>query len=105
MDFGQTLKHPDSVVNFMAAYGTHPTITAATSIEAKRAAAQRLFDMDTADAGTPADAYDFVNSTGAWADSATGLDKSTCGWAASPNPRTSSAGCSALRSTTSSNAR
>ena len=25
VDFGQNLKHPDSVVNFMAAYGTHPT--------------------------------------------------------------------------------
>ncbi len=74
VDFGQNLKHPDSVVNFMAAYGTHPTITAATSIVDKRAAAQRLFDMDTADALTPTDSFEFVNSTGAWADRATGLD-------------------------------
>ena len=66
VDFGQNLKHPDSVVNFMAAYGSHPTITAATSIIDKRAAAQRLFDMDTADTLTPADSYEFVNSTGAW---------------------------------------
>ncbi|MDZ4090979.1 MAG: peroxidase family protein [Arthrobacter sp.] len=73
VDFGQNLKHPDSVVNFMAAYGTHPTITAATSIVDKRAAAQRLFDMDTADALTPADSFEFVNSSGAWADGATGL--------------------------------
>ncbi|KUM37169.1 heme peroxidase [Arthrobacter sp. EPSL27] len=73
VDFGQNLKHPDSVVNFMAAYGTHPTITAATSIADKRAAAQRLFDMDTADALTPADSFEFVNSTGAWADGSTGL--------------------------------
>ena len=38
VDFGQAMKHPDSVVNFMAAYGTHPSITGATSIDAKRAA-------------------------------------------------------------------
>ncbi|MFF5793047.1 Ig-like domain-containing protein [Paeniglutamicibacter sp. NPDC012692] len=66
VDFGQGMKHPDSVVNFMAAYGTHPTIKDATTIDAKRAAAQVLFDMKPTDAGTPADAYDFVNSAGAW---------------------------------------
>ena len=27
VDFGQQLKHPESLVNFVAAYGTHPTIT------------------------------------------------------------------------------
>ncbi|WP_454697992.1 peroxidase family protein [Arthrobacter humicola] len=74
VDFGQNLKHPDSVVNFMAAYGTHPTITAAVSITDKRAAAQRLFDMDTADPATPADSFDFVNSAGTWAAQPTGLD-------------------------------
>ena len=56
VDFGQNLKHPDSVVNFMAAYGTHRPIKAAPSIADKRTAAQRLFDMDTTDAATPADA-------------------------------------------------
>ena len=25
-DFGQHLKHPESLINFVAAYGTHPTI-------------------------------------------------------------------------------
>ncbi|ABK02637.1 Animal heme peroxidase [Arthrobacter sp. FB24] len=74
VDFGQNLKHPDSVVNFMAAYGTHETITAAASITDKRAAAQRLFDMDTADPATPADSYDFVNSAGAWASQPSGLN-------------------------------
>ena len=85
VDFGQGMKHPDSVVNFMAAYGTHDTIKNAGTIEAKRAAAQRLFDMKPNDANTPADeltpvdAYDFVNSTGEkWATvngvSATGVD-------------------------------
>ena len=27
IDFGQHLKHPESLINFVAAYGTHPTIT------------------------------------------------------------------------------
>jgi Ca2+-binding RTX toxin-like protein len=74
VDFGQNLKHPDSVVNFMAAYGEHDTIKAAASIADKRIAAQRLFDMDTEDTSTPADAYDFVNATGTWTGKATGLD-------------------------------
>ncbi|MEG9249173.1 peroxidase family protein [Arthrobacter sp. Soc17.1.1.1] len=74
VDFGQGLKHPDSVVNFIAAYGQHPSITGATSIDGKRAAAQLLFDMDVANPATPADAYDFANSTGAWATTASGLD-------------------------------
>ena len=25
-DYGQHLKHPESLINFVAAYGTHPTI-------------------------------------------------------------------------------
>ncbi|MBE0008258.1 heme peroxidase [Arthrobacter sp. AET 35A] len=79
VDFGQGLKHPDSVVNFMAAYGTHETIRNATTIAGKRAAAQLLFDMNPANTDTPADAYDFVNSTGAdWTpvngNSTTGVD-------------------------------
>ncbi|MGL3807530.1 Ig-like domain-containing protein [Paeniglutamicibacter sp. R2-26] len=78
VDFGQGMKHPDSVVNFMAAYGTHPSIKGATTIDAKRAAAQLLFDMKPTDAATPVDAYDFVNSSGEWATtggvSKTGVD-------------------------------
>jgi len=78
VDFGQAMKHPDSVVNFMAAYGTHPSIKNAATIETKRAAAQLLFDMKPGDAATPVDAYDFVNSSGEWSTvngaSATGVD-------------------------------
>ncbi|NKX50324.1 heme peroxidase, partial [Arthrobacter deserti] len=80
VDFGQALKHPDSVVNFMAAYGTHPSITGATTIKDKRAAAQLLFDMDTTNPDTPADAFAFDNSAPdtEWATtegrSATGVD-------------------------------
>jgi Ca2+-binding RTX toxin-like protein len=80
VDFGLSLKHSYSVVNFMAAYGTHPTIADATTVAAKRAAAQTLYDDNPATTpAPPADAAAFVNSTGAWADtpggvSRTGLD-------------------------------
>src|SRR4051794_28073497 len=41
-EFGQNLKHIESLPNFIAAYGTDPTITGATTLVAKRAAAQAL---------------------------------------------------------------
>ena len=37
VDFGQQLKHPESLVNFVAAYGTHPTITMPEPTAAGRA--------------------------------------------------------------------
>ncbi len=43
-DFGNALKNPESLVNFVAAYGTHPTLTSETTIAGKRAAAQALVD-------------------------------------------------------------
>ncbi|MDI4664211.1 calcium-binding protein [Xanthobacter autotrophicus] len=42
VDFAANLKNPLSVVNFIAAYGTHASITAATTSEDKRAAAWDL---------------------------------------------------------------
>src|SRR5262245_2679079 len=39
IDFMQNLRHPESVVNFIAAYGTHSSITSQTTLEGKRAAA------------------------------------------------------------------
>src|SRR5438093_10576331 len=42
MEFGLALRHFQSLPNFIAAYGTHPSITAATTVAAKRAAAQAL---------------------------------------------------------------
>ncbi|HEU4377500.1 MAG TPA: peroxidase family protein [Hyphomicrobiaceae bacterium] len=69
-DFVQYLKHPDSLINFIAAYGTHPLITQATTLADKRAAAIMLvFGGD----GEPADRLDFLNSTGAWANGANGV--------------------------------
>ena len=74
-EYSLKLRHQASLVNFIAAYGTHPTIVAATTIADKRAAAQKIVDLDP----TVPDANDFLMSSGAWAlDSAghptTGLD-------------------------------
>ncbi len=82
-DFGQNIKHPESLINFVAAYGTHPTITGATTLAAKRAAAKAIVDPSSAPAtdpaDIPADAADFMFGTGAWANdpggvTITGLD-------------------------------
>lgn len=54
-DFGQHLKHPESLINFVAAYGTHPTITSATTFAAKRAAAKAIVDPSSFPATNPAD--------------------------------------------------
>ncbi len=64
VDFAQNLKNPLSIVNFIAAYGTHSSILSATTAEAKRDAAWSLvFGGD----GAPSDRLDFLNATGAWA--------------------------------------
>ena len=75
-DFGQHMKHPASLVNFVAAYGQHPSITGATSIADKRKAAQLLVDppADTPPGDIPADAAQFMFSSGSWADKASGLE-------------------------------
>src|SRR5262249_39641970 len=69
VDFAMHLKHVESLVNFIAAYGTHDTITGAITLEAKRAAAAAIVFGGT---GAPADRLDFLNSTGAWASDSTG---------------------------------
>ncbi|POF39057.1 heme peroxidase [Pseudomonas laurylsulfativorans] len=66
-DFVQHIKHPESLINFIAAYGTHSTITGATTLADKRAAAA---DLVLGGATAPADRVDFLNSTGAWASNA-----------------------------------
>ena len=78
VDFGENIKHPESLTNFVAAYGRHPTITSATTLAAKRIAARDLVNPVLGDVNAPADRADFMNSTGAWANtgtsSNTGLD-------------------------------
>ena len=64
VDLVQHLKHPESLINFIAAYGTHSTITGATTLLEKRAAAMALVFGGN---GAPADRMDFLNGSGAWA--------------------------------------
>ena len=75
-DFKLAIKHPDSLVNFVAAYGTHPSITGTSA--ARRTAAARLLAADPLDTATPADSVAFMEGTGAWANvggvTTTGLD-------------------------------
>ncbi len=68
-EFGQFLKHAESLVNFIAAYGTHSTIIAAgTDLSDRRAAAQTLLDNSVVgSAGFTQDAFNFVYSLGAYA--------------------------------------
>lgn len=63
-DFATNIKHPASIINFIAAYGTHSTILAATTVEEKREAATKIVMGGT---GAPADRLDFLNATGTWA--------------------------------------
>jgi Ca2+-binding RTX toxin-like protein len=64
VDFAQNLKNPMSIVNFVAAYGTHDSITSATTVEDKRDAAMALVLGGT---GAPADRLDFLTARGAYA--------------------------------------
>jgi Ca2+-binding RTX toxin-like protein len=67
-DFGHYLKHPESLVNFVAAYGTHATVAGATTLAAKRAAADALVHGGTlGDAAFNLDAYNFMHSVGSYA--------------------------------------
>jgi hypothetical protein len=72
-DYATHLKHPESLINFIAAYGTHPLITAETTLEGKRAAAAAIVfgESVTLSDGTviaaPTDGSDFLHSTGDWA--------------------------------------
>jgi Ca2+-binding RTX toxin-like protein len=70
-DYAANLKNPASIVNYIAAYGAHDTITAATSVADKRAAAM---DLVLGGEGAPEDRLDFVHGTGAWAEAETGIN-------------------------------
>src|SRR5262245_20198559 len=63
-DFELHLRHPESLVNFIAAYGTHPSITGATTMADKRAAAMAIVFGGP---GAPADSFDFLHGQGEWA--------------------------------------
>jgi Ca2+-binding RTX toxin-like protein len=76
LDFGQNIKNPVSIVNFVAAYGQHSTILAQTTAAGKRDAAMELvFGIDVdGDGIVPLDAEDFMNGTGAWTAENSGLN-------------------------------
>ena len=98
-DFAPHMKNPASIINFIAAYGLHPTITSAKTLEDKRAAAMLLVmgdldldgdgvirppmgdaDGDGKDDGgpreqAPADRLDFLNSENGWTAATSGLNK------------------------------
>ena len=92
VDFGENIKHPESLTNFVAAYGQHPTILTdvgpdgelgggddgPATLASRREAARRIVNPLLGEAHVPADAAQFMNSVGAWANegnhSITGLD-------------------------------
>ncbi len=69
IDFAQHLKHPESIINFIAAYGTHQTILDETTLVGKRAAALELVMGVDADnnPSTITDRIAFLNATGSYA--------------------------------------
>ncbi len=75
LDFGQHIKNPASIVNFIAAYGTHPLISSEATLEGKRGAAmaivmgtdQTLSDGRVISALTAQQRSDFLNAKGAYA--------------------------------------
>ncbi len=98
VDFGENLKHPESLVNFVAAYGTHPTIltnvgpdgeladdpgtvanetadNGPATLASRRAAAKRLVNPVLGELHVPTDAAEFMNSVngddGNWANNGT----------------------------------
>src|SRR5205814_2296450 len=58
VEFRFALRHDQSFVNFVAAYGNHPTITGATTVAAKRLAAQALVTANSAFLSTQASTAD-----------------------------------------------
>jgi Ca2+-binding RTX toxin-like protein len=73
VDFALNIKHPASIINFIAAYGTHESITAETTLAGKRAAATALVLGTTQYLEAPSDRVAFLNSTGSWAGKETGF--------------------------------
>ncbi|WP_417581806.1 peroxidase family protein [Pelagibacterium sp.] len=86
VDYALHLKHEASIINFIAAYGTHELITGETTVEGKRAAALSIIfgtEQGVDDNGDgvpdrmiapPADAEDFLYGLGEYADDLGGLE-------------------------------
>jgi Ca2+-binding RTX toxin-like protein len=73
VDFAGHLKHEASIINFIAAYGTHPLITAETTLEGKRDAALTIITGVSVDGMVvPADRLDFLNALNGYSGSSLG---------------------------------
>ncbi|MCR6636555.1 peroxidase family protein [Devosia sp.] len=79
-DFALNLKNEVSIINFIAAYGTHPLITGQTTIEGKRDAALTIITGNSVGGLTvPTDRLDFLNATGTYAPDGVGANDDTLG--------------------------
>ena len=68
VDFAANLKNEASIINFVAAYGTHSLITGQATVEGKRDAALTIISgQSVGGLVVPADSVDFLNATGAYA--------------------------------------
>ena len=66
-DFAAHLKHEASIINFIAAYGTHELITSQTTLEGKRDAALTIITGNSVNGmEVPADRFDFLNGLNAY---------------------------------------
>ncbi|AOO82189.1 peroxidase family protein [Bosea vaviloviae] len=74
VDFAGNLKHEASIINFIAAYGTHTLITSQTTLEGRRDAALTIITGVSADGvmAVPADRVAFLNGYDAYAGGALG---------------------------------
>ena len=75
-DYAQNIKNPVSIINFIAAYGTHETILSETTAAGKRAAATELVTgiEQNGNGAVAADRLDFLTSKGAWNAANSGLN-------------------------------
>jgi Ca2+-binding RTX toxin-like protein len=75
VDYAGHLKNEASIINFIAAYGTHDLITGQTTIDGKRDAALTIITgQSVGGLVVPADAEDFLNGVGAFAGDLGGLN-------------------------------
>jgi hypothetical protein len=78
-ELGGNIRHPESLINFIAAYGIHPLLDQTTTAAEKRAAATAIIEGRDDDPATPenesaAPDTDFLNGTGDFAGRETGID-------------------------------
>lgn len=75
VDYAGHLKNEASIINFIAAYGTHELITGQTTIDGKRDASLTIITGESVGGLlVPGDAEDFLNGLGDYADDLGGLN-------------------------------